>query len=260
MSSSTGLGYTNYAKTGTLTAESEAANSSAANLSSDQCTASTGWRTEDNMTSNTTLTLEADASSTWRAFSLVNTNITPLASVKFELFDSDDTSVWDSTVSGPPVGYRQVVALADSDQTAAKLVVSFHDPTNPDSFISVGGMFAGPIELLANGRTNKSAFGRGSKVDEIESWGGQEWPRFRWQKRIQEIDLDGVRDDEVWDLVDTINRVALLGGNVLYIPDISSENLPQEVIYGRLKSTADIGTAQNVVDRHTWAATVTERL
>src|SRR3954464_10974674 len=94
----TAVGYINYFKTGTITATSSLSGLGATNLASDQCAPSTGWQTGAGVvTASSGAVLRVTSATTgsvWRAFALVNTNLTGFATITATLWrNAGPTSV-----------------------------------------------------------------------------------------------------------------------------------------------------------------------
>lgn len=263
MASTTGLAWSNEFKIGTVTAGSSEPSLGPTNLASDQCSAATGWQTISGvLTAVGGATLRVSSPSTgmvWRMVGLFRTNLTPQASITVILW-SGVTAVFTRTVSGPAVGYGQVVVVLDRDYTGDYVTVDINDPTNPDGFINVAGAFAGPAWFPLSGITWDSAYSFTEQFDASVSRGGNEYVILLYRRRVWKLALDTIRDSEAWASLAELLRIASLGGNVLFVPDTASVDLYREALFGRLTSTADVTFPQKLMDARAWRGQVTERL
>ena len=71
---------------------------------------------------------------------------------------------------------------------------------------------------------------------------------------------DGIRNADVWSQLAEMDRAARAGGNILFVPDTASAAVAQEVVFGRLLPTADIGWPAKSANARSWRARITERL
>lgn len=258
------IGFQNIFKTGGITSGSQISTLGPTNLALDQCSPSVGWQTFSGVVTSAggaTLTLTgATTGLTWRAFCLVNTNLTAAASVVFKLFTNPSTQVFTQTVAGPVPGYRQAVAFSATDVVADYLTIAIDDPTNPDDFINVGGAFAGPAWDPNTGITWDSAYGSTVVQSKVTSRGGQEFRTQLYRQRYYKLAMDSVRDTEAWSQLGELDRIAALGVNVLIIPNTASANVSQEAVFGPLDAQADVTYSAHSTDARAWRAQITERL
>lgn len=255
-----------YVKTATILGLSAAPGLPAANVAGDQGSPSTGWQTAAGVVTSVGFAgallqiTPPVAALPWRAIGLFGTNLTPAATVLFQLWTTGFGSPnWSATVS-PQAGYGQAVAIPPTDITADFLRVIINDAANPDGFINVPLCFAGPAWLPAGSTGFSSTVGRDESVAEVVTRGGQEYPTLLWQRRRWNIAFDSLRQSETWTQADPLFRTAKAGSNVFFCPDSGSANLQQEAIFGRLKGTSDISYPYGGADRRRWQATITERL
>ncbi len=263
------FGYVNLFKSGTIDTGSSpvisyVAGLAPSNLASDQVDPSLGWQTEDGiMTAAAGAYLQVDLApaEAVRAFGVGKCNLTSGAAVTFELRLLGST-VFTKTVSGPAVGYAQVVTSADAVVTADTIVIKIDDPLNPDNHVSVGWAFAGPawnpedeLGLATQGVGYQSRPTR----QETKTRGGQRFIQPFYVERTWAIALSAVTDAEAWDGLGELARVANLGSNVLFIPDYTSDEIDREAVYGVLDTTDNINFSNNVIGRRSWAALITER-
>jgi len=258
------IGYINQFKIGTATAASSVASMGASNLSSDQCSPSTGWQTANGVVTasgGAVLTCTADATSTWRAFALVNTNLTFAATITAGFYISPATLISSiSLTNGPQTGYRQVVGVLNSDVTADYVQISINDAANPDLHINVGGAFAGPMWLPQRGISWDTTYASNTIFRSVITDGGQEYRVQRSRRRRWNIALDAVADSEAWDDLGELDRIASVGGNVLFVPDYTSVDVSREAVFGVLDVLADVSFPMRATDNRAWRAQILERL
>lgn len=257
------LGINNLVKTGALTAGSSAVNMPIGNLQTDAGAASMAWQTVSGVltaAAGATFRVTPTVRQLWRMFGLFRTNLSQGANVTFSVYLNPSTLVWTGSVTGPAPGYGQVVVVAPADQLADYCVVNINDTGNPDGFINIPLAFTGPAWIPAYGQTWQSTFGRDSVVDEMTSRGGQEYPTYRYQQRRWEIAFDSLVDSEMWTSAQELDRLSRFGGNILFAPDLASPTLPQEAVFGRVTSTADVSFIAGVAGIHAWKFRCKERL
>lgn len=258
--SNTALAWTNYVKTGVVTSNNAAANFPVTNIQGDSGAPADGWQTTI-LTSIVLTITPATGAQIWRALGLFRTNLTAGASLTFALKNNPSTVVYTTTVAGPVGATGQVVALPPSNTTADYATITISDASNPDGHVNVPLAFAGPVWLPTSPLALDTAYGRDSQVDAPVSRSGQEYPVLRWQRRRWDISSLGVRTStELWPQLDTLNRLAMAGGNVLLVPDITSANKGYEALFGRLAQLADVTFPLGGSDRRAWKGRLTERL
>jgi len=200
----------------------------------------------------------------WRLFGLFRTNLTPSATINVGTWVSVGTAAptvtWQTNVTGPAAGYGQIIAVAPTTQTANFMQFTISDPTNPDGFISAGGLYAGPGWFPLTGISYESSVGRVEQIRRTQTRGGQEYARLMWSQRRWNIAFDGVRASEVWAEVDALRLQARTGTNVLFIPDTAASDIKQAAVFGMLSEAADITYPARGADRRAWRAQITERL
>ncbi len=263
----TALGWNNLFLTSDISANSATPSLPPENLKTDQCSPSTGWQTLYNATTLATGALFkgvfATAQSVVRSVVLVNTNLTSDATINIALWINGGGTpipVGVLNCNGPTTGYRQVVALFRNDIVADFVQIFFNDPTNPDNNINIGGVFCGPLWIPATGADWNLALGRDSQINEVVTRGGQERPQLQWDKRKVTFTLPGIRKSELYADQQELDRISRMGSNVLFIPDITSDDLQREAIYGRLTEQSDLTLPYHNIDRRSWGGKVTERL
>jgi hypothetical protein len=260
------MAWNNYVKASTITSNNAVPGLSASNVAGDQGSPSAGWQTSFGSVTLATGALiriePATPGQTWRVIGLFGTNLTASAAVTAQLWNNPTTpvNVTQVTLPGPVPGFGQVVFILPHDYTADYLQMYFDDPTNPDGFINIPLVFAGPAWFPAGSTGFSSTVGRDDSTLEVTSRGGQEYPTLLWQRRRWNVAFDSLRVAEVWAQADTLNRYAKGGSNAFFAPDSASANLQREAIFGRLKATADVSYPYNGADRRRWSASISERL
>lgn len=229
---------------------------------------SVGWQTVSGVVTSlggAWFAVETDAVCPMRVLVLARTNLTSAAKVRW-ILDYDTavgvgTSVqWDGGTMSGTVSSGQSVVIAPSGITAGTAHCYIDDPANPDGFINVPLAWVGAAWQPATNISVLSTQGRDDQTTEVTTRGGQEYPLQYWQRRRFEIDMQGVRNSEVWSQLDDLDRVSRYGNNCLLVPDPTSSTISRETVLGRLKPRADISRYQGALDRRAWKATITERL
>ena len=258
--SNTLLAWNNYVLTSALAASSQTATLSVNNLQNEVGAPSSAWQTAG-ATQNVIVTITPQiARSVWRAFGLFRTNLTPFATVTMTLYNNPSLFVWNASVDGPEPGFGQSVLIAATDMQADYCTIEIDDVGNPDGFLNVPLIYAGPAWQPLTGLGYETTFGGDAALDENLSRGGQEYPKFRYDRRRAELAFMGIRQGEVLGQLAELQLTARRGNNILMVPDVSSETIAQEAIFGRVSATADVGFPYQSADRRSWRARITERL
>lgn len=264
------FGYVNYFESGVIDAGSSPITSfvtglEPTNLASDQVDPSLGWQTQDGVktaVAGAYLEVSVSPAAPVRAMGIGKTNLTPGASVTFELHNSGST-VFTETVSGPAIGYGQVVVTTGSaDVTADTIFVRINDASNPDNHISVGWAFAGAVwnpEDELGLATQNAGYRPNPTRQETKTRGGQRFIQPFYVERTWAFALNAVTDDEAWTGLGELVRTANLGSNVLFIPDYTSAEINRESVFGVLDTTDNISFAGNMPGRRSWVGLITER-
>ncbi|MGE4044455.1 MAG: hypothetical protein AB7F35_06355 [Acetobacteraceae bacterium] len=264
----TAFGLENLVLDATITANSEATGLDADNVANDWGSAQYAWQTVAGVVTEADGALiriePTTPAQTWRALGIFRSNLTSDATVNFTLWNDNGGSpsvVWTDSVSGPPAGYGQVVVVLDADTTADFLQIWVDDEDNPDGFINIPLIYAGPLWIPTWGEGLRSQFGRRNRTDTRQSIGGTEYVNHRWMQRWRALGFDATKSDtEVWQYAMELDALARLGGNVLAIPNITSADINYEAVFGMMAPpdamTFGLGTKTLV----SWTATVSERL
>jgi hypothetical protein len=257
------ISWANFCKTGTITAGNSEPALGPTNLSLDQCSAATGWQTQNGVltaAAGATLRITAPSQgSIWRVVGLFRTNLTPQSSMSVILW-SGTTSVWVGTMQGPQVGYGQSIVVMDQSYSGDYLTIGFNDPTNPDNHINIGGAFAGPAWFPQSGITWDSSYTSEDQQDASTSRGGSEYISLLYSRRVWNLALDAVRDSEAGADLGELRRIAALGINILFIPSVLSGDVYREAVFGTVKSTADVTFPHKLMDARAWRGQIKERL
>lgn len=256
------FGYVNIAKTATITANSEALPGT--NVAEDTGSPSVAWQTlaGDLTTVDGALLKIAPASAqTWRVFGVFRTNLTASAVVTFSLYNngSPPTLVWSATAS-PVAGFGQAVAAAASNQTADFLQITIDDATNPDNFLNVPQVFAGPGWAPSRSIGFSSSVGWDASQADVRTRGGQLYRDLLSRKRRWNIQLDSMSESEAWLDADPLLRTAATGQNVMFIPDTGSSYIQRTSLFGTIDSASDISYPYQAADRRRWSGSLVERL
>ncbi|MEJ0015725.1 MAG: hypothetical protein WDN25_04015 [Acetobacteraceae bacterium] len=231
------IGCRNHFKSGVITANSAETGLGPTNLASDQCAAASGWQTPNGKvqySSDGQALLKctfARPRLLLRAVALVNTNLTPAARITVQAW-RDLALVWQAVVAGPQPGYRQIIVILDEDVTCDLVQILFDDPANPDSHINIGGAFAGPLWFPRNGIAWQTAHGQRPSRRDTRVSGGPRYISLKYVERFWSVVFDAVPDDEAWDELEEMKRIAALGSNVLFVPDVASIDLYREAVFG----------------------------
>lgn len=262
------FGWLNAVTSGALSVVSAAANMGAGNLQDDQCSPDSAWQTPSGTVTGAWLVIDSgSASSIWQAFGLFRTNLTAAATVHWKVGNTLTTGrvsspSYDSgsISAGIAPGYLQSLVVPAAVQTGRYCEVQIDDSANPDSFINIPAVYAGPLFMPGASISFASTFGRTDITDEVVTRGGQEFPINRSISRVQSVALASITVAETWASVMELDRVARAGGNVLFTPDVTSATLNNEAVFGRLKNASAVSYPYGASDRRAYSATITERL
>ena len=249
------LGWQNAVTAATLTASAPAvAGLDPSQLQNDQGSPANAWQTPGLAVS---LTIDTGSSaSVWRVLALARTNLTSSATLRWQVGSYDSGII----PAGVIPKYGQSILILPNDIASQTARLTLADPTNPDGFLSVALIYAGPAWQPGVGGNFASTVGRDTQVDEVTSRSGQEFPTLRWSRRRWSIAFDGITAGEVWTKLDDLDATARAGSNVFWCPDITLTTIAQNSIIGRCNVTEDIGFPYQGADARSWKANITERL
>lgn len=259
------LGWNNLVLGATITAASQVPTLPGSNIQGPHGSAASGWQTVAGVTTTVagaSVTVTPTAGTrTWRIMGLFGSNLSSTATVTFQLWNAaGPTLIWSAAAAGPVSFYRQVIAIAATDQVADYLTINIDDNANEDGFINVPLVYAGPGWFPIRNIGYSSAAGHDEQTLETVSRGGQEYPVPLWQRRRWSIEFDSLASSEVWAQTDPLLMTSRSGINVFFCPDSASTYLAQEAVFGRLKTFSDVTYPYQAADRRRWQATITERL
>jgi len=261
------LGCMNAATWGTLAVSAASAGHGADLIKTQHGAASHAWQTPGGDI-NGRLRIDAGVDTfPWRALGLFRTNLSPGAIVTWMLGNDTDflTPVYDSGPLASTVmdGYGQSVHVLPADIQARYAHVDILDTQNPEAFLSVPLVYAGPMIPRARvGLGTGTSHGRDRDELVTRSRAGQDYVtlrsmRRRWTVEFPTLDAEG----EFWPGIAEVERVAADGTNVLLIPFPNSVQMPREAVFGRLAASQDAGWPQvNEVRQRSWSGIIVERL
>lgn len=255
------LAWDNLTKSSVITAGSSATD--AYLVANDSGSPSQAWQTAQGIVTaagGATLTLDPPLpDGTWRVAGLFRTNLTADAVVQFDWY-TDPSTLVDSVTVSPVIGYGQAVAVLSADITASYLIVSVDDPGNPDGFINVPLVFAGPAWLPSRSLGFSSSFGVDVAANIVTTRGGQETISQLYRRRKFNIAFESLLESEMWGSVDEMWRTADLGTNIMLVQDTASAQIQRQALFGRMRSVSDVTFPYQSADRRRWSAQITERL
>ena len=232
----------------------------------------TQWQTNDAgaasmawQTVGTTATVLLDAGSTgqtWGAVALSRTNLSAGAQWSVTIWaDAGQTTVvyGGGAATAANVTGGQCVLILPAQVAGQRISISVTDTANPEGFLNIPLAYAGPLFRPAGNISWQTTRARDRQVDEVVTRSGTEFPQFRWSRRRWSLDMQSLRTAELptWQSID---QLAALGGNILFVPDPASATINADAIFGRLTSKADITYPFGCGDRLAWKADATERL
>lgn len=253
------IGYSNLAKTATLSATSAEAALPVTNLAEDRGSASLGWQTLAGVTSATITCTFEYAGSDVRLIGLFNTNFMPNASLTITGTLSGGT-VWSDVITASPSGYRQAISFVLPTTAMDSVTIAIDDPTNPDGFLNAAQLFIGDAFAPALSISGQSSYGSRSDVKRQKTRGGQTYNTLQSRARVFTFDLGAVTDAEAMLSVAEIDRLAALGGNILFIPDHESTYRDREALFGELTESKDVSFSLGARNYRSWGGMITERL
>jgi hypothetical protein len=252
------FGAVNRVLTATLTADQQVAALPVTNLQTDQGDASHAWRVAAN---NGLVTLKLTAADTWQAFSFHRTNLTATASWWVEVSNAG-TVVYRYGQAGAnqPTNIKagQFVHVAPAPVTGDQVRIQVYDPNTVDGFLSLPLMYAGPIWQPVRNMSWQGDEDTDSGVDEVTSLGGQEYPQFRYARRVLTIDHQSLGQAEL-PVIRAVSLLGLQGRNILFLPNPSAATLNSDALFGRL-TPSSIGNPAGSADRRNTKFTLKERI
>ena len=170
--------------------------------------------------------------------------------------------IYDSgtVAAGVVAGFMQSAVIAAQTYTARYARVDITDSANPDGFLNIPLVYAGPVWQPTSNIAAATVLGQDSAEANVVTRGGQEYPVLYWRRRRWDAAFLGIRAAEVWASAMAMDAVARTGANILFVPDPASADLAREATFGRLQALADVGFPYAIKDRRSWRVRVTERL
>lgn len=257
------FGWENWARSGTIAASAEVVGLGAGQMQNDQGATSASWQTPAG-TTTANFTLDAGAAVEWGGFGIFNTSLSPAATVRWRVGDDATfaTALLDSGTLLETVvaGYRQSLYVPGATVTARYMRCDIADPLNVEGLLRVAQLFAGKVARPARNFGYQTAFGRAADQGVIVTRGGQEFTELRFARRGWAISLPRLGADEVWPLVQELQRAAEDGRNVLFIPFPEGADIQREACFGRLTAPSAVTWPLETPIRRAWSATISERL
>lgn len=180
------------------------------------------------------------------------------SSIVAAAYDSGVINAGISVVAG--IGYQQSFLGLPSAVTGQFARVDIYDPSNPDGFINIPLVYAGPVFQPLTNFDFSSVFGRTDGTIEMTTRGGQEFPITPYSQRQWQVSLQGIRVSEAMPIVLQIDAAARTNQNILWVPFPTGQYAGMEVTFGRVKPTAGISFPYGAADRRSYKFTVSERL
>lgn len=259
------LGWPNRVPGGTVVASAEVVGLGAGQVQNDQGSPDQAWQTPIGVT-EAWLRLDAGYTGYWRLFGLHRTNLGVQAQVRWRVWQGADFAdaalEYDSgyVQAGVIFGFGQHVHVAPGDVVGRAMQVDVYDPLNPDGFINVPLLYAGPAWQPRRNYGFASTMGRVSGGARTVTRAGAIYPRCDWMARTWDLVLPAVASNEVWGRVMSLDEHARRGNNVLFVPNPSGPDLAREALFGVLDPAAPLGYGGPSREMRTWRATITERL
>ena len=256
-----GFGWQNNVLRATLAASAQASGLPVTNLQNQQGAASLGWRAPG---TSAVLTLSGISGAKWQAISLHRTNLSATATwrIRTGSYDTGWWGVdWHTDWSGPcNVANGQCVYVLPSIATDERCEITITDTANPDGFLSVPLLYAGPLFQPVRNFSTQSTSGNNLGQDTVTTLGGSEFVSGRWYQRKLTIVHDSLGDADA-AVLDQVLQAAATGQNILFVPDpdATTDVLAQKSLFGTL-SGGDLSNPYGPADRHSLTLNLTERL
>lgn len=255
-------GWNNRINSSSLTVSSSQPGMDVSQLQNAQGSSSTAWQTTTASYGGLRLDSGSDAT-TWRGLGLFRTNLTSGATIRWRI--SSDVNAnnifWDTGLvsAGIVAGYGQSVTVLPYQVTGRYCFVEIVDTANPDGFLNIPLVYAGPVWQPLTNINFDSSVGRDEQTDEVTTRGGSEYPVAQYSRRRWDVTLAGIRQAELWSQAGELDRYARSGNNTLFVPDPAGA-VSQEAIYGRCRVMSDFSFTSGSADRRSWKIRFTERL
>lgn len=260
-----GLASANWARLGIVSAGAEIAGLGASQVQGDHGSSASAWRTPPGVVSSW-LQVDAGAVVAWGAFGIFNTNLTPAATLRWQLSGSPTNwatgLLYDSgTLAGQVVaGYRQALHVPPAPVAARYFRVTINDGGNAEGFLRVAQLFAGSVIRPARNFGYSSSLAREVAAAVVVTRGGQEFTDYRHARRSFALSLPSMPPADVWRVAQAVSRDAEAGGNVLFAPMPEGADLAREAVFGRLTTESPVTYPGRSSALRAWSATIAERL
>lgn len=252
------LSWVNLAKLASVVATSAEADNPASNTKNDSGAASLGWQTLASVTTATlTYTLAAPGSIV-RVIGLFRTNLNSAATITATITYNGGTA-WTGVLSGPAVGYGQVVFVLPSNTAADVVTIAIANSTNPDGFINVPLVFIGASSIpeWSVSPSLEAAWSPSSNIQ--ASRGGQKFITAIAAPRVVTFDFSAMTDADTYAIAMELSRLQYLGQNVLMVPDIDASTVKYDAVFGIITGSRPVGALRGASRIRTWGATIEER-
>lgn len=235
------IAWQNLADAATLSTDSEQASLPASNVQ--QQHVSRKWQTAAGVKS-AYLLLDLGSSQSCALLALLGTNFTSAATLRLRGSVTDPTATGSlaydsgSIAAGVVVGYGSAYkAFAATASRYWRIDVA--DATVDDN-LAVGRVFLGPSwEPAVNMQIGWSVrFADQSR--KARSSAGQRWVDVRPKPRVLEFELDYLTEAEIYANAFALALAQGITGDVLAIPDIDGDYLPQQAVWGALEDLAPV--------------------
>lgn len=256
--SQTLLAWVNLAKLASVSATSAETANPASNTKNDSGAASLGWQTLAGVTTATLTYTLATPGSTVRVIGLFRTNLNAAATITATITYNSGTA-WAGVLSGPAMGYGQVVFVLPSNMAADVISIAIANSTNPDGFINVPLVFIGASSIpeWAVSPSLEAAWSPSSNIQ--TSRGGQKFITAIATPRVVAFDFSAMTDADTYAIAMELSRLEYLGQNVLMIPDIDASTVKYDAVFGIVTASRPVGAIPGASRIRTWGSTIEER-
>ncbi len=237
------LGWQNAVESGALTASAETAGLPAINLRIPLGAPSEAWQTPASVLS-AWVQIVPPSPVAWRAVCLARTNLTSAATLRVRVgavASITSSPTVDVTVTGTTLGTLACLLSAATTAEACRLDIA--DAANPDGFINVPLLYAGPAWQMAVNFATSSTQQMEDGRRETVTRGGQQHIEEGWIRRGWTLDLPVVRASDAEQRLLDIERAARRGVNILCMARPASQ--PQrDTIFGQASNFVGLGFAR----------------
>lgn len=249
------LGYQNNVMAAAITVSAADPGLGGDQLQNDQGSAATAWQTQG--TSGAIL-LTCGADVTWQLFGLFRTNLTPAAVCTWYVIDG--VAGVEVGLSSPvTAGFGQTILMAPLAYTGERMQVNISDPTNPDGFLNIPLMYAGPAFQPVRNYSWDSSPNRIGQVGKSLTRAGGTIIRPDWTKRTFDLSLSAITAGDLPQF-QAAELYARQGNNVLFVPNPEASSIGVDAIYGEMESASGFTYPHQSTQARGWRATITERL